>query len=569
MAFSIKSKITLGIGMLFSLLLTVSIVAIVCINLLSSKTENLLTANYNTIRYCSEMSKAIDDVDANPAAITKFEANLKLQENNITEPGEKEATQQLRNYFNQIKGGKRDPELFHEINKEIYDIYLLNQQALERKNTSALSTAASAKLWLTILTSVLILISFSLVVNFPGYIANPIRMLTEGIKEIGEKNYDKRIIIDNNDEFGEMATAFNQMAKKLYDYEHSNISRLMFEKKRVETIINQMEDAVVGLDADKKILFINHKAEELFNLKETEITGKYVPDIALYNDLLRTVIQKDVKRKPLKIIIDKKESYFSVDNRTVYNEGINIGEVFTLKDITSYKELDISKTNLLATISHELKTPISAIKMSLKLISDSRVGNLNSEQKELMNNIDEDAERLLRITGELLNMTQLESGNIQLKLQKVNPKEIVTDAVHAVQLQADQKNVQLQVDCPDSLPPVHADEDKTSWVLINFLTNAIKYAPEQNKVIIKVMLKNNMVEFSVQDFGLGIEEKYLSRIFDRYFKVPGGIEKSSTGLGLAISKEFIDAQGGQIEVSSEYGKGSIFSFSLPVNNINV
>ena len=562
MATSIKSKIAVGIGVLFALLLAVSIVAIVFINLLSSKTENLLTANYNTIRFCSEMSKAIDDIDTGHTALQQFEKNLQLQENNITEPGEPEATTQLRGYFELIKTGDRSPALFHKINKDIYDIYAINQRALERKNASALATASNARLWLTILTTVIVLISFSLVVNFPGYIANPIHLLTEGIQEISQKNYDKRILIDNKDEFGEMASAFNQMAKKLYEYEHSNISKLMFEKKRVETIINQMEDAVIGLDAKNKVLFINHKAEELFNLKEAEITGKPANDVALHNDLLRTVLQKDTTRKPLKIIVEGKESYFATDYRTVFNEGVNIGEVLTLRDITSFKELDISKTNLLATISHELKTPISSIKMSTKLIHDPRVGSLNDEQKELITNIDEDADRLLRITGELLNMTQIETGNIQLKLQKVDPRDIVNDSVHAVQVQAEQKEVQLVVDCPHELPQILADADKTSWVLINFLTNAIKYSPGQNKVIIKVSQRDKTLQFSVQDFGRGIEEKYLSRIFDRYFKVPGGIEKSSTGLGLAISKEFIDAQGGQIEVKSEYGKGSVFCFSL-------
>ena len=564
MALSIKSKIATGIGVLFALLLTVSIMAIVFINLLSSKTEKLLTANYNTIRYCSEMSDAINEIDSSTTALAKFETNLKAQENNITEPGEAEATKELRYYFEAIKKGDRNPGTYHKINKQIYDIYLLNQKALEQKNANALATAANAKLWLTMLTTILILISFSLVVNFPGYIASPIRLLTEGIKAIAQKNYDQRIYIDNKDEFGEMADAFNLMAKKLYEYEHSNLSKIMFEKKRVETIINQMEDAVIGLDANNKILFINHKAEELFNLKETEITGKYSPDVALHNDLLRTVLQKNAKRQPLKIIVDKKESYFSVDYRTVYNDGINIGEVFSLRDITSFKELDISKTNLLATISHELKTPISAIKMSTRLINDNRVGGLNTEQKELITNIDEDADRLLRITGELLNMTQIETGNIQLKLQKVNPKDIITNSAHAVQVQAEQKKIKLDIDYPDNLPQVIADEDKTSWVLINLLTNAIKYSPEDTSVNIKVFLKNNDVYFSVQDFGIGIEEKYLSRIFDRYFKVPGGLEKSSTGLGLAISKEFIDAEAGQIEVSSEYGKGSTFSFSLPI-----
>jgi len=561
--FSIKSKIALGIGVLFTLLLAVSIVAIVFINILSSKTENLLTANYNTIRYCSEMSEAIDDVAMNPAALTKFETNLIAQEHNITEVGEFEATQQLRDYFEDLKKGNRNPDLLHHINNQIYRIYQLNQQALERKNNNALSTAHSAKLWITLLTSLIVLMSFSLVLNFPGYIANPIRLLTEGIKEVAQKNYDKRIYLDNKDEFGEMADAFNIMAKKLYDYEHSNLSRLMFEKKRVETIINQMEDAVIGLDATNKVLFINHMAEGLFNLKEKDITAKYAPDVAIYNDLFRTILQKKPNSTPLKIIVNGKESYFSVDYRTVYNEDVNIGEVITLKDITSFKELDISKTNLLATISHELKTPISSIMMSTHLVNDGRIGTLNSEQKELINNIEDDANRLLRITGELLNMTQIETGNIQLKLKKTDPKEIINNAISAVQLQADQNNIQLNIICPPDIHFILADADKTSWVLINLLTNAIKYSPDNNKIIISVLQGKEDVKFMVQDFGVGIEEKYLPRIFDRYFKVPDSPEKNGTGIGLSISKEFINAQNGRISVYSEYGKGSTFSFTLP------
>ena len=563
MSFSIKSKIALGISILFALLLAVSIVAIVFINLLSSKTENLLTANYNTIQYCTEMSEAIDDAAADSLAFSKFEINLEAQEHNITEVGEYEATQSLRNYFEQVKNGDHDTGLLHKIKNEIYQIYLLNQKALQRKNTNALNTARDARLWLTLLTTILVLISFSLVLNFPGYIANPIRLLTEGIKEVAQKNYDKRIYLDNKDEFGEMADAFNIMAKKLYDYEHSNLSRLMFEKKRVETIINQMEDAVIGLDADNKVLFINHMAEGLFNLKEKNITARYAPDVALQNDLLRTILQKKPNSSPLKIIVNGKESYFSVDYRTVYSEDKNIGEVITLKDITTFKELDISKTNLLATISHELKTPISSIKMSTQLVTDERIGGLNAEQKELISNIEDDANRLLRITGELLNMTQIETGNIQLKLKKADSGEIIKNSVEAVQLQAEQKNIKLEFNYPVAPIYVFADEDKTSWVLINLLTNAIKYSPVSSKIIISVLSAGNEVKFQVQDFGKGIEEKYLPRIFDRYFKVPESLEKGSTGIGLSISKEFIDAQNGNIYVKSEYGKGSTFSFSLP------
>ncbi len=563
MSLSIKSKIAAGIGILFALLLTVSIMAIVFINLLSAKTENLLSANYNSIRYCSELSEATDDIVNDTAAVSKFETYLVAQEHNITETGEAAATGRLRIYFEKTKNGDRSQELLRKINNEIYEIYLLNQKALERKNNQALATARNAKMWITLLTTLLVLISFSLVLNFPGYISNPIRLLTEGIKEIAQKNYEKRIFIDNDDEFGEMASAFNIMAKKLYDYEHSNLSRLLFEKKRVETIINQMEDAVIGLDATNKVLFINHKAEGLFNLKESEIMSKAAAEVAQRNDLFRTVLQKDPANKPLKIIVNNKESYFAIDYRDVYNDATPIGEVITLKNITTFKELDISKTNLLATISHELKTPISSIKMSTKLINDSRTGSLNAEQQELISNIEDDANRLLRITGELLNMTQIESGNIQLKLQRADSKEIMHNALAAVQVQAEQKNIRIDTVYPPEPKFVFADADKTSWVLINLLTNAIKYSSHNSKVMVTVVPISNDIRFSVQDHGTGIEEKYLSRIFDRYFKVPGSLEKSSSGLGLSISKEFIDAQGGRLEVQSEYGKGSTFSFTLP------
>ncbi len=564
MALTIKSKIAIGTGILFALLLTISIVAIVFINLLSYETENLLTANYNTIKYCNEMSNYLAEFDSKPAVKDSFEIYLKFQEHNITEPGEREATAQLRNYFNQSRTSANDTFLKTQIKNSIYKIYLLNQKSLQIKNQAALKTASSAKMWLTCLASLIVLISFSFVVNFPGYIANPIKLLTEGIREIGQKNYEKRIFLDTKDEFGEMASAFNFMAKRLYEYDHSNLSKLMFEKKRVETIINQLEDAVIGLDADDKALFINHNAEKLFNLKEHDVVGRLSGEISRFNDLFKAVIEKNTSLPALKIIVDGKENYFMVDHRNVINEDVRIGEVITLRNITSFKELDISKTNLLATISHELKTPISSIKMSVRLLKDNRIGSTNPEQKELVHHIDEDSDRLLNITGELLNLAQLETGNIQLKLLQVAPQTIVSASLEAVSIQADQKNIRFETFCPIDLPMVMADADKTSWVLINLLTNAIKYSTENSQIHIFVTAINNKkIQFSVQDFGKGIEEKYLSRIFDRYFKVPGNIEKSSTGLGLSISKEFINAQGGDINVSSEIGKGSIFSFTLP------
>ena len=564
MASSIKTKVAWGIGGLFTLLLAISIIAFIFINLLSDKTENLLTANYKTIQYCNLMMHAIDVMHEDEHATDTFEQSLRLQENNITEAGEGEATRKLRTYFELLKQGNATTPVVDSINRQLFNISMLNQKALERKNARALQTAQDAKLWISTLGMLIILIGFTLAMNFPGYISGPVGILTEGIREIARKNYKARIYLDNKDEFGEMAAAFNSMGEKLFEFEHSNLSQLMFEKKRVETIINQMDDAVIGVDADRKILFINHNAEEIFSLKANEITGKHAPDVALHNNLLRTVLQQAPGANPLKIIVDGKENYFSLDHRSVNNEGVAIGEVYTLKNVTLFKELDISKTNLLATISHELKTPISSIKLSARLLADARTGGLNQEQKEMVSSILDDGERLLRITGELLNMTQIETGNIQLKLQKAEPAQIVKVSVMAVQQIAAQKNITLADQLTADLPMVMVDTDKTSWVLINLLSNALKFSKENTAITINAGVTGNYLSIAVTDAGAGIDEKYLPKIFDRYFKVPGSPDSAGTGLGLAISREFIEAQGGSIKVQSVKGQGSTFSCLLPL-----
>jgi signal transduction histidine kinase len=189
---------------------------------------------------------------------------------------------------------------------------------------------------------------------------------------------------------------------------------------------------------------------------------------------------------------------------------------------------------------------------------------MNTEQQQLLENIDEDARRLLQITGELLDMAQVETGKLELNFGSTHPINIVDYAVKALRTTAEQKHVTLNVDCDENLPDVHADLDKTTWVLINLLSNAIKYSHEKSTVDLVVKIyKADEIEFSVQDHGKGIDARYLPRIFERYFKVPGAsMEQTGTGLGLAIAKDFIEAQAGKIGVESEVGEGSRFYFTL-------
>jgi PAS domain S-box-containing protein len=564
MAIKLKTKLSLGLSFLFTVILVFGILGIYYITKLKDDATRIIQNNHESLVYANHMLHSIEHIRSDSFAVIEFEKNLRKQESNITEQGESEVTEALRNNFELLKKDKTNVSLISKINNSIIAISDINQNAISRKNEVAQNTADNAIVVLTILFSLLTLVAFTFVVNFPDVISKPVRALAEGISAIADKQYDKRIHLEQNDEFGDLANAFNTMAEKLDDYEHSNLAKITFEKSRIETIINQMKDGIIGLDEKRKILFLNVVAENLLGLKEKEITGMYAPDLALKNDLMRILLVTDNEQKELKIYADKKESYFNKDVFSVKNGQVVIGQVIVLRNITPFHELNEAKTNFIATVSHELKTPISSIKMSASLLTNEKVGLLNEDQKELIHGIVDDADRLLKITGELLNISQVETGNIHLKLQSVSPSLFIENALNTIQFQAHQKGIKLEFESYRSLPNVIADQEKTSWVLINLLTNAIKYSTENGIIHLGYTIHNTHLEIFVQDYGRGIEEKYLPKIFDRYFKVPGTHERTGTGLGLAISKEFIEAQHGNLKVTSSLGEGSRFIFSLPL-----
>lgn len=570
----IKTKLTFGVGLLFCLIMLLSGVSIWYINDLRKDTGNILMANYNTLEYSRNMLLALDEMNTEQRAVSAFEINLKKQLKNETEIGESDITFQISNLFSDLKINTENDSLKIIIRKDIAALMKLNMNAIVQKSHIANNTAENAIIWIIITGGLCFLIAFALLVKLPGNVANPILALTESIKEIANQNYRQRLNYESHNEYGDLARSFNIMAEKLEEYSNSRLEKILKEKKRVETLINNMHDPVIGLDEHKVILFINDEALKITGLSRNEILNKPVQDIAVTNDLIRTLIvdlinpsaKKD--EAPLKIFSDEKESFFEKEiihieiNKTGENETELIGYVILLKNITIFKELDSAKTNFIATISHELKTPISSIKMSTQLLEHNETGILNNEQKQLIEGIKEDSTRLLQITGELLNMSQVETGNIQLNIQSTDPELIVRYAIDTTKLQAEQKKIKLQIDVETDIPDIIADAEKTAWVLINFLTNAIRYSMEDSEIVVSLKKDGKGALFSVKDFGKGIDSRYRKKIFDRYFQIPGS-SKSGSGLGLAISKEFIETQGGTIGVESSPGMGSTFFFIIP------
>lgn len=438
-----------------------------------------------------------------------------------------------------------------------------------------------ALLWISIVGAACICIGIGMWLRLPASINNPIKEIINAIQEIANHNYDKRLDLGQNQEFAEVSKNFNRMAKRLEDYHASTLSDMMAAKKYMETIINSINEPIIGLNDDMEILFINDEALNVLNLKRDEVIRHSAQEISLRNDLLRRLIRglidvpdnepgkEQEKKEPLKIYADNKESFFQVKYMGITQpgkDGVTLekkGYVIMLKNITEFKELDSAKTTFISTISHELKTPISAIMMSLQLLEDKRIGALNGEQEDLANSIKENSERLLGITGELLNMTQVESGKLQLKPKITKPIELIEYAIKANRVQAEKFNIQIEVEYPeDKVGKLFIDSEKIAWVLTNLLSNAIRYSPENGHVVTGArQTDDGYIEMFVQDFGKGIDPRYHKSIFDHYFRVPG-TKVQGSGLGLSISRDFVEAHSGTLTVQSELGKGSTFIMRL-------
>ncbi len=573
----IKTKLNLGIGLLFSLIIILALFSINQINLLSSASENIIKDNKETIDHTRNMLKALSEINKEVEALDTFEKHLLKQKSNITEIGENELTEKLSTNFNLLKNNPSDKTAISNLQLTLFEIMEINLKAIALKNNFAEKTAKKSIILISTLSLFCFIIALILFLKLPGNISNPIKELINSIKLIAANDYSQRVNFEGHNELGELAVSFNTMANKLEEYNNSNVAKLLTEKKITETLINKIHYPIIGFDTTMKVNLVNDEFIKVSGLGYLELIGANIFEIASESDLISQIIIDDSGNKITSSKNDHNTRiHIEINGRDIYYEkeiqeislahqkdtkGYLTGYVVILKNVTKYMELDLAKTNFIATVSHELKTPVSAIKFSLQLLENEKTGALNQEQHELIKSCEEDANNLLKIISELLNLAQVETGNIHLNIMPVNLNEILQYAINTSNSAANQKNIVFEIDFPSDLPKVAADKEKTAWVLINILSNAIRYSDNNSKIEISALKMKNKVKLFIRDYGRGIETQYISRIFDRYFTVPG-TKKEGSGLGLAISKEFIEAQGGEIYVESDLGIGSVFSIVL-------
>lgn len=600
----VKTKITLGLVFLFSVIVVLSIISIHYLNVLTVQNQALLKDDYRSLENVhgmqvslNEIRSSFDPVENSQVSISKveyrlepairnFEEYLKKQKLSISEESEEKLVNDIALDFQALVGfieitrtkdyyfEKLIP-LFQEIDRKINQVHMLSRQTIDHRNRMAQATARQVIYTVAGIVTFCIIVAFTFMVGFPRIVAEPVDKLSEAIESIKGGNYDIEVDINSRDEFGALGEAFNQMTHRLAEYEKLNINKLITEKKRIETMIRKLSEGIIGLDSQFRILFINPFARELLGFQEQKVLRKPAHILTVNNDIFQSVVddlleysnsgKRYTRNKLIKGNMKDKPAYFIRKVILTYakkdGEEVLDGYILMLKNITEYKELDEARTNFIATISHELKTPLSAIKMSLKLLRDERLSQLNDDQAELVESVEWEANRLLNITQELLNANELETGKIQLHPEAVRVEEIVDEAVDSVLTLAEDRNVTISENISEGIPLLYVDQDKMIWILINLLTNAIKYSPVGSGVSVDAYVEEEVLNLVVTDEGIGIPQKEQQRIFERYYRVQGS-EGKGTGLGLSISKEIVNQMGGEIGVTSEEGQGSRFHIRL-------
>ncbi len=403
----------------------------------------------------------------------------------------------------------------------------------------------------------------------------PAEQLTDRVKQIGAGKVDLKIDVLSDDEIGQLSREFNKMTERLRQYDEINIDKILSEKRKSEVIVDSIADGLIMTDAGMRVMHVNHIVAELFHFDDAAGIGMPVQDLIPDKRIL-TIIERamvnpaEVPEQRLGFVVfdrGQKPLFFRPKATSLRDrEGRLYGVVLLLQDITQFKELDQMKSDFIATVSHEFRTPVTSINMSVDILDQELLGPLTPKQKELITSAKEDCYRLTKLARELLQLSKLESGRLQVREEDLKLHDVVESSLRPLQLQFQEKSVHLSVDVPDDLPLLTADEQHISWVVTNLVTNALKYTSGGGSVTVRGRHAGDVLRLEVQDTGVGIAQEHLEKIFDKFVQVKqaAGTTPGSVGLGLAIAKEIVDLYGGRIWAESEPGKGSVFAITLPL-----
>lgn len=603
---TLKGKVSILYLGLVLLIAVVGTTASINLFNLSKAIDGLMISNYKSINAATNMMEAIERQDSAMLIYINvdtqkgkdlFTSNnedflkwYNVDANNITEKGEKELIAAIKVSYNhyiklfldlqeiQSKQGAIEANVFYNtkmmpdfINakNELKKLSQLNEKAMFKSKDTATENATNS-MYLVLGISIFAIIGgFAVSRLLTDRFLRPITLLTQTMKLVKAGDLNQQAVINTKDEIRELSIEFNNMTKRLQQYEQSTMGNLMAEKNKSIAIVKSISDPLIVLDPDYRIILLNNAFENIFNVSENVFTNKHFLEGVRNGEIFDFISstfksEHETKSKIFMVNANDEDYYFNIIVTTVKDNNANLsGMIVIFQNVTQLKELEKMRTDFIATISHEFKTPLTSIMMGTDVLMDEGLGTLNEDQKQFIQAIREDGDRLAKLVNGLLELNRIESGKAIFKFQEYPVGDIIRSAVKPFYQLAEQQSKTLYFSCGEGIMNVMADFEKITWVLNNLISNALKYTDAGDKITIDACQKDKKIYITVKDTGMGIPEEYTDKIFEKFFQVKDGeIEVRGTGLGLAVVKEIIEAHQGEIRCESKLDHGSSFTFTL-------
>jgi NtrC-family two-component system sensor histidine kinase KinB len=595
-----KRRILLWLCPMLVLFLGVGLYAVLLFNRLGGSIDVILQENYESVLAGQQMKESAERLDSGLSFalageerrgrdlfnenVPVFQESLQKELKNITLPGEGEVANKIKEaesryqLLAQTFWEKSDPDtrrkmyfsellpLFTGIKNNAQEVIRINQENMVRANHRAKTLSAGSTRAMVLILVFGVALAVWLGYGLQRAILRPIQSLTTFSKELGEGKLDQVVPVESNDELGQLADAFNKLAARLRVYRQTTTDQLSQARHMTEITFSAFPDSILALSMDGKINFANPAAGKLLQ----KLNGEHGLPLAIQEEVGKVLkgAPDNVPtsfEKAIAVRIDDHEAFLLPRVIGMRDEsGKMFGAALVLQDVTRFRLMDEVKTNLVSTVSHELKTPLTSVRMGLHLLLEERIGPLNPKQLELLVAAREDSERLLRMINDLLDLARLESGQTRQRLEVVSPGTLIDDALPDLRSLAEAHDSRLVAEIAPDLPEIAVDARQINHVFSNFVSNAARFSKPGENVVLAVKPVGKTVRFSVLDHGPGIPKEFQTRVFERFFRIPGTEELNGVGLGLAIAKEIVASHGGSIGLHSMPGEGSEFYFDLPV-----
>ncbi len=589
MLHGLRFKLAAGFGALLALLLATGVVSLVLLSRNASVLDRILRENFDSVGYGQRMKDRLDEIELvlRPETLDSasqkrlvearsgFGAELRNETANINVPGEKELVDTLTGAWHSLDAGLArpvpalDPATFARalrLSQRVIDLNLGNILSADGQVKTSHHEARAVLLLLLAGGTALSLVWAAWASR---WIVRPIHGLTNSVREVGKGNLDMVVAVHSRDELGELAEAFNSMAKRLREYRDSDRQRLLRVHRTTQMAVDSLPDAVMVVTPQARVELANGAARRIFGVAEldglSKVAGGVLEEMVL--EAVRTGQPVEPRSYASAIqVFDGGEKFFLPKALPILEStGIVAGVTVVLADITQMRRLEEIRTGALSVVSHELRTPLTSLRMSAHLLLDDRLGDLSSSQVDLVSTVIEEGSRLQRIVDELLDIARLDAGRTRMALSSHDPEEMVQHAIAEWEGAYREKGVRLESHCAPDLPRMEVDSVRVAHVFSNLLSNALRYTPKAGTVRIDARSESGNLVVEVSDTGEGIAPDQISHVFERFYRVPGQATDTGVGLGLSIVREIVQAHGGEIGVQSTLGAGTKFRITLPLD----